>query len=69
MSPRQSELPEFEATEPLEPEDVADAATPDSEIDFDDETDDDQLPLDVVEAAEVGVLLDDPETLPDEDEL
>jgi hypothetical protein len=34
----------------------------DSEIDFDDETDDDQLPLDEVEAAELGVQLDDPDT-------
>jgi hypothetical protein len=41
-------------------------ATLDSEIDFDDETDDDQLPLDEVEAIEVGVNLDDPEQLADE---
>jgi hypothetical protein len=38
----------------------------DSEIDFDDEADDDQLPLDEVEAAELGVNLDDPERLADE---
>jgi hypothetical protein len=38
----------------------------DSEIDFDDETDDDQLPLDEVEAAEAGVDLDDPERLSDD---
>jgi hypothetical protein len=49
------------------PEDAAEVAPRDSEIDFDDETDDDQLPLDVIEAAEVGVLLDDPESMtPDE---
>jgi hypothetical protein len=34
-----------------------------SEIDFDDELDDDQLPLDEVEAREAGVLLDDPDTV------
>lgn len=34
-----------------------------NEVDFDDERDDDQLPLDVLEAAEAGVLLDDPEHL------
>jgi len=38
----------------------------DSEIDFDDEADDDQLPLDQVEAVELGVNLDDPEQLDDE---
>jgi hypothetical protein len=35
----------------------------DSEIDFDDELDDDQYPLDTKEALEAGVLLDDPERL------
>ena len=56
-----------EEPEHLVPEDAAEVAPRDSEIDFDDETDDDQLPLDVVEAAEVGVLLDDPESMtPDE---
>jgi hypothetical protein len=51
----------------LVPEDAAEVAPRDSEIDFDDETDDDQLTLDVVEAAEVGALLDDPESMsPDE---
>jgi hypothetical protein len=34
--------------------------TEDSEIDFDDETDDDQEPIDYVEAREVGADLDDP---------
>jgi hypothetical protein len=38
----------------------------DSEIDFDDEADEDQLPLDQVEAIELGVNLDDPEQLDDE---
>lgn len=38
----------------------------DSEVDFDDETDDDQLPLDLVEAIELGVNLDDPEQVADE---
>jgi hypothetical protein len=32
-----------------------------NEVDFDDERDEDQLPLDVIEAVEAGVLLDDPE--------
>jgi hypothetical protein len=42
-------------------------AVVDSQIDFDDETGDDQLPLDEVEAIEAGVDLDDPEVLdPDE---
>jgi hypothetical protein len=62
------QIPEEEATEPLEPEDAAEVAPRDSEIDFDDETDDDQLPLDEVEAREAGVLLDDPEKLSDQDE-
>jgi len=44
--------------------------TEDSEIDFDDEQDDDQLPLDEVEAEELGVELDDPDSLAaDEDDL
>jgi hypothetical protein len=42
---------------------AADVVSEDSEIDFDDELDDDQLPLDRVEAREAGVLLDDPEKL------
>ena len=56
-------VPVIEPPDPLEPTDAADAASRDSEIDFDDETDDDQLPLDELEASEVGVLLDDPEKL------
>jgi hypothetical protein len=68
MTPRTEELPEFEESEPLEPEDAAEVAPLDNEIDFDDEQEDDQLPLDSTEAAEVGVLLDDPESLSDEDD-
>jgi hypothetical protein len=42
----------------------------DSEVDFDDEQDDDQLPLDEAEASELGVDLDDPEELSEtEDDL
>jgi hypothetical protein len=42
----------------------------DSEIDFDDEQEDDQSPLDEAEAAEVGGDLDDPEELSErEDEV
>jgi len=62
------DVPMIEEPEPLDPEDAADVAPLDSEIDFDDEQDEDQLPLDVVEASEAGVLLDDPESLSDEDE-
>jgi hypothetical protein len=39
----------------------------DSEVDFDDEAEDDQLPLDEVEAAELGVDLDDPDRLADDE--
>ena len=46
----------------------AETVSLDSEIDFDDEQEDDQLPLDVVEAAEMGVLLDDPEALSDQED-
>jgi hypothetical protein len=62
------QIPEEEETEPLELEDAAEVAPRDSEVDFDDETDDDQLPLDEVEAREAGVLLDDPEKLSDQDD-
>ena len=51
--------------EPLDTHDPDDAPL-DSEVDFDDEADDDQLPLDQVEAIELGVNLDDPEQLDDE---
>lgn len=63
MSGPDESIPAVEATEPLEPDDAAEAAGRDSEIDFDDERDDDQLPLDVIEATEAGALLDDPEEL------
>jgi hypothetical protein len=62
------DVPIIEEPDPLDPEDAAEIAPLDSEIDFDDEQEEDQLPLDVVEAAEAGVLLDDPETLSDDDE-
>jgi hypothetical protein len=62
------DYPVIEEPEPLDPEDAAEIAPLDSEIDFDDEQEEDQLPLDVVEASELGVLLDDPESLSDEDE-
>ena len=56
----------FAQVEPRDRHDPRDALV-DSEIDFDDETDDDQLPLDEVEAREIGVNLDDPEQLDDEE--
>lgn len=68
MTDPMESLPIVEQPEPLEPEDAADVAPTDSEIDFDDERDDDQLPLDAVEAFEAGVLLDDPETFSEDDE-
>ncbi len=55
----------FAQDEPRDRHDPRDALV-DSEIDFDDETEDDQLPLDEVEAREIGVNLDDPEQLDDE---
>lgn len=63
MTERDLAVPILEPTEPLEPEDAAEVASLDSEVDFDDENDDDQLSLDTVEAREAGVLLDDPEVL------
>jgi hypothetical protein len=63
------QLPDFETADPPDLEDAADVASRDSEIDFDDERSDDQLPLDEVEAIESGTVLDDPEELAeDEDE-
>jgi hypothetical protein len=67
MPRNDQELPELEPTEPLDPEDIAEVASRDSEIDFDDEREDDQAPLDVVEAIELDVLLDDPEELSEEE--
>ena len=49
------------------PPNAADAASLDSEVDFDDEQEEDQLPLDEVEAIEAGVLLDDPERVEEEE--
>jgi hypothetical protein len=68
MTDPMESLPIVEQPDPLEPEDAAEVAPTDSEIDFDDERDDDQLPLDAVEAFEAGVLLDDPESLTEDDE-
>lgn len=63
MSDIYEDGPVAEPPEPFLAEDAADRVSLDSEIDFDDETDSDQLPLDVIEARERGVLLDDPEIL------
>lgn len=68
MSDVYDDGPVIEQPDPLDPEDAADVASRDSEIDFDDETEDDQLPLDEVEAREAGVWLDDPEKLTETDE-
>ncbi len=62
------DVPVLEPTDPLEPIDEAEIAPLDSEIDFDDEQEEDQVPLDETEAAEAGVLLDDPEALSERDE-
>jgi len=62
------DVPIIEREDPLEPDDAADVVSLDSEVDFDDDTDDDQLPLDEVEAIEAGVLLDDPESLSEADD-
>jgi hypothetical protein len=68
MTTSSDDIPIVEEHDPLDPEDAAEVAPLDSEIDFDDEQEEDQLPLDETEAAEAGVLLDDPEALSDEDE-
>jgi hypothetical protein len=68
MTTPSDDIPAVEEPEPLDPEDAAEIAPLDSEVDFDDEQEEDQLPLDETEAAEAGVLLDDPEALSDEDE-
>jgi hypothetical protein len=59
--------PVAEKPDPFVAPDAADAVSLDSEIDFDDEQDDDQAPLDVVEALEAGVMLDDPEVVGDDE--
>jgi hypothetical protein len=63
MPRRPEDLPEVERPEPFVSPDAADEVSLDSEIDFDDEQEEDQAPLDVVEARELGVDLDDPEKL------
>ena len=68
MARPDKDVPIVEPTVPLEPEDAADIAPSASEVDFDDEQEQDQLPIDVIEAFEAGVLLDDPEALSDEDD-
>ena len=68
MAKSPDDLPIMEDPDPLEPDDAADVAPLDSEVDFDDEQEEDQAPLDETEAAEAGVLLDDPEELSDADE-
>jgi hypothetical protein len=68
MTTSSEDSPIIEEPDPLDPEDAAEIAPLDSEIDFDDEQEEDQLPLDETEAAEAGVLLDEPEALSDEDE-
>jgi len=59
--------PVREKPDPFLAADAAEQVSLDSEIDYDDEQEDDQLPLDVVEAMEVGVMLDDPEAVDDDD--
>jgi hypothetical protein len=59
--------PVAEKPDPFVAADAADEVSLDSEIDYDDEQDEDQTPLDVVEAIEAGVLLDDPETVSDDE--
>ncbi len=66
MSDVYDDGPADESPDPYIPADAAEAVSLDSEIDYDDERTEDQLPLDVVEAIEAGVLLDDPETVDDE---
>jgi hypothetical protein len=61
-------LPIVEEPDPYIREDATEVAPLDSEIDFDDERDDDQLPIDEVEAIEAGALLDDPEKLSEDDD-
>jgi hypothetical protein len=68
MSDVYDDGPVAEKPDPYVSDDAADVVSLDSEIDYDDERDDDQLPLDLVEAIEAGVLLDDPERLEAEDD-
>ena len=66
MSDVYGNSPAVEEPEPFVADDAADEVSLDSEIDFDDEQEEDQLPLDVVEAIEAGVMLDDPEAVDDD---
>ncbi|MGD1011454.1 MAG: hypothetical protein ABR925_02805 [Acidimicrobiales bacterium] len=66
MSDVYGDAPVVEDPEPYISEDAADEVSLDSEIDYDDEQEEDQRPLDVVEAIEAGVMLDDPEVIEDE---
>ena len=59
--------PVAEKPDPFVAPDAADAVSLDSEIDYDDEQEEDQAPLDVVEAIEAGVLFDDPEIVINDD--
>ena len=59
--------PVAEKPDPFVAPDAADAVSLDSEIDYDDEQEEDQAPLDVVEAIEAGVLFDDPEIVTNDD--
>jgi methyl coenzyme M reductase subunit C len=67
MAKSNEEVPIIEQTEPLDLEDAAEIGPRDSEVDFDDEQQQDQLPIDLIEAVEAGVLLDDPEFLSGEE--
>jgi hypothetical protein len=58
--------PVAERPDPFVAPDAAEEVSLDSEIDYDDEQEDDQTSLDVVEAIEAGVLLDDPEAVSDD---
>jgi hypothetical protein len=68
MTESNEDVPVLEQPDPLDLEDAEDIAPRDSEVDFDDEQQEDQLPLDAIEAVEAGVLLDDPEALSNEEE-
>ncbi|MGP8064776.1 MAG: hypothetical protein ACLP81_00110 [Acidimicrobiales bacterium] len=61
------DVPIVEGPAAFEREDAADVASRDNAVDFDDEVEDEVPPLDVVEAAEVDALLDDPESLDGEE--
>jgi len=59
--------PVAEKPDPFVAPDAADAVSLDSEVDYDDEQEEDQAPLDLVEAIEAGVLFDDPEIVTNDD--